>query len=85
VKWILRYLKGSSDATLCYGGMDVQLLGYVDSNFAGDVDSQRSTTDYVFTLGSGAVSWVPRLQKIVALSMIKAEYVAVTEACKELT
>ena len=43
------------------GGMDVRLCGYVDSDFAGDVDSQRSTTGYVFTLGSGAVSWVSRL------------------------
>ena len=83
-EWILRYLKGSSDMVLCYGGMDVQLLGYVDSNFAGDVNSQRSTTGYVFTLGSGAVSWVSRLQKIVALSTTEAEYVTVTEACKEL-
>ena len=70
--------------SLCYDGMDVQLMGYVDSDFAGDVNSRRSTTDYVFTLGSGAVSWVSRLQKIVALSMTEAEYVAATETCKEL-
>jgi len=64
--------------TLCYGGIDVQLLGYVDSDFASDVDSQRSTTGYVFTLGSGAMSWVSTLQKIVALSTTEAEYVIVT-------
>jgi len=51
LKWILRYLKGNSDMVLCFGGMDVQLVGYVGSDFAGDVDSQRSTTGYVFTLG----------------------------------
>jgi len=62
--------------TLCYGGTDNQLLRYIDYDFAGDVDSQRSITGYVFTLGSGAVSWVSRLQKIVALSTTKAEYVA---------
>ena len=56
VKWILRYLKGSSDMELCYDGTDVQLLGHVVSDFAGDVDGQRSTTGYVFTLGSGVVS-----------------------------
>ena len=44
-----------------YSIVDVQLLGYVDSDFMGDVDSQRSTTGYVFTLGSGVVSWVLRL------------------------
>jgi len=68
---------------LCYDGTDDRLHGYVDSDFAGDVDSQKSTTDYVFTLGSGAVSWVSRLQKIVALSTMEVEYVAATEACKE--
>jgi len=68
---------------LCYGGTDVRLRGYVDFDFAGDVDS-RSTTGYVFTLRSGAVSWVSRLQKIVVLSTIEAEYVAATEACKGL-
>ena len=39
---------------LCYKGTSVQLLRYVDSDFADDVDSQRSTTGYVFTLESGA-------------------------------
>ena len=42
--------------TLCYDGTEVRLYGYVDSNFAGDVDSQRSTIGYVFTLGCGAIS-----------------------------
>jgi len=34
VEWILKYLKGSSNMALCYGGMNVQLLRYVDSDFA---------------------------------------------------
>jgi len=45
---------------------------------------RRSTTGYVFTFGSTAISWVSQLQKIVTISTIKAEYVAVTEASKEL-
>jgi len=71
MKWILRYLKGNSDMSLCYGGTDVQVLGYVDSDFAGDIDSRRSTISHVFTLGSGVVSWISRLQKIVALSTME--------------
>ena len=70
--------------TLYYEGTHICLHGYVDSDFAGDVDSRRNTTDYVFTLGSGAVSWVSRLQKIVTLSMTEAEYVATIETCKKL-
>jgi len=84
VKWILRYLKESSDMALCYDDMDVRMHGYVNSDFASDVDSQKSTTGYVFTLRSGAVSSVLRLQKVVTLSTTEAEYVAVIEACKEL-
>ena len=37
----------------------------------------------MFTFTGGAVSWISRLQKCVALSTTKAEYVAATEACKE--
>jgi len=84
VKWILRYLKGSSDMALCYDVMDVHLYEYENSDFASDVNSRRSNTVYVFTLRSGVVSWVLRLQKIVVLSTMEVEYVAVTEAYKEL-
>jgi len=84
VKWILRYLKGTSDLSLCFGGREISLHGYVDSDMAGDIDGRRSTTGYVFTLGSAAVSWISRLQKTVALSTTEAEYVAITEASKEM-
>uniref|UniRef100_A0A2N9FSS1 Retrovirus-related Pol polyprotein from transposon TNT 1-94 n=1 Tax=Fagus sylvatica TaxID=28930 RepID=A0A2N9FSS1_FAGSY len=84
VKWILRYLKGTLGTSLCFTGVDMKLTGYVDSDLAGDVDTRKSTTSYVYTLGGTAVSWVSRLQKIVALSTTKAEYVAVTEAGKEM-
>ena len=67
---------------LCYEGKDVCLHRYVDSDFAGDVDSRRSINGYVFTLGSGAVIWVSRLQKIVVLSTTEVEYVTATETCK---
>jgi len=69
---------------LCYDGTVVHLHGYVDFDFAGDVDSRKSSANYVFTLGSGAMSWVSRLQNIVALTTTEVEYVAVTEACKGL-
>ncbi|RVX07254.1 Retrovirus-related Pol polyprotein from transposon TNT 1-94 [Vitis vinifera] len=51
VKWILRYLKGSLDTCLCFTGASLKLQGYVDADFAGDIDSRKSTTRFVFTLG----------------------------------
>ncbi|CAA0832630.1 cysteine-rich RLK (RECEPTOR-like protein kinase) 8 [Striga hermonthica] len=63
----------------------ITLSGFVDADFAGsDLDKRRSTTGYVFTYGETAVSWISKLQKIVILSTTEAEYVAVTEAAKEL-
>ncbi|RVX04508.1 Retrovirus-related Pol polyprotein from transposon TNT 1-94 [Vitis vinifera] len=84
VKWILRYLKGSLDTCLCFTGASLKLQGYVDADFAGDIDSRKSTTGFVFTLGGTTISWTSNLQKIVTLSTTEAEYVAATEAGKEM-
>ena len=71
-----------SDAALCYGGSEFTVRGYVDSDFAGDLEKRKSTTGYVFIIAGGAVSWVSKLQTVVALSTTKAEYMAATQACK---
>ena len=60
------------------------LMGYTDADMAGDVDSRKSTSGYLITFAGGAVSWQSRLQKCVALSTTEAEFIAATEACKEL-
>ena len=57
VKWILRYLKGTTNQALCFGGANTSLQGYVDADMAGDRDNRRSTTGYVFTVGGTTVSW----------------------------
>ena len=83
-KWILRYLKGSSDTCLCFTGASLKLQGYVDVDFAGDIDSRKSTTGFDFTLGGTTISWASNLQKIVTLSTTEVEYVAATEVGKEM-
>ena len=55
----------------------------IDADLAGNVDIRRSTIGYVYTLEGTAVSWGSQLQKIVALSTTKAEYVAITEVSKD--
>ena len=55
----------------------------MDADYAGCADSRRSTTSYVFTFTGGAISWISRMQKCIALSTTEAEYVAAVEACKE--
>ena len=57
---------------------------YVDADMAGDKNSRRRTTGYVFTVGGTAVSWISKLQQVVALSTMEPEYVAAIEASKEM-
>ena len=84
VKWILRYLRGTTEKCLTFRREELKLEGYVDSDFTGEVDHRRSTTGYVFTMAGTAISWMSQLQKIVTISTTEAEYVAVTESSKEL-
>lgn len=85
VKWIFRYLARTVGMGLMFNskGGSIDLAGYVDSDFAGDLDKRRSITGYVFTLGGGAILWKAMLQPTVALSTTKAKYMTVTEAAKE--
>jgi hypothetical protein len=59
------------------------LVGYVNSDFAADLDKRRSLIGYVFTVGGCAVSWRACLHPTVAQSTTEAEYIAVCYACKE--
>ena len=49
-----------------------------------DVDTRHSTSGYILTLGGCAISWNSKLQRVTALSTAEAEFIAVSEACKEL-
>ena len=84
VKWIHRYQRGTTTQVLCFCGSIISLQGYVVADMAGDRDNQRSTTGYVFTVGGTTVSWVSKIQSVVALSTTEVEYVAATEASKEM-
>ncbi|RVW37154.1 Retrovirus-related Pol polyprotein from transposon TNT 1-94 [Vitis vinifera] len=76
VKRILRYIKRTSNAAICFGGLEFIVKGYVDSDFTGDLDKRKSTTGYVFTLTRGAVSQVSKLQTVAVLSTIEVEYMS---------
>jgi hypothetical protein len=67
VKWILRYFRGTATHSLCFGGSDTVLQGYVDLDMEGDKDSRRSTKGYLFTVGGTTVSWILKLQKFFSL------------------
>lgn len=81
-KAVVRYLKGTRTMGLVYG-QPCELAGWVDADFAGDTETRKSTTGFLFTLHGGAISWRSRLQNIVLNSTAEAEYVAASDAVKE--
>lgn len=84
VQWILKYLKRTQNKCLVFKTNSYfNIVGYYDSDFAGDLHRRRSTTSYVFTPGGNIVSWKSILQQIVAFSTTEADYIALVEAIKE--
>jgi len=85
-KRILRYLKGTIDYGIFYKkNGNKQLIAFTDSDYAGDIEDRKNTSDYVFILSGGAVSWSSKKQPIVTLSTTEAEFVAAAAcACQAI-
>jgi hypothetical protein len=78
MKHLLRYVAGTLEFGLCYrsNNADLNLVGYSDSDMAGDVDDRKSTSGVIFFLGGNPVTWFSQKQRVVALSSCEAEYIA---------
>jgi hypothetical protein len=83
-KRILRYVKGTLELGILYKkGEQIDLIAYSDSDYGGDIDDRKSTSGYVFMLGSGAVAWSSRKQPIVTLSTTEAEFIAAAHCVRQ--
>nr|AAP46197.1 putative gag-pol polyprotein [Oryza sativa Japonica Group] len=81
VKKVLRYFQGTKDYMLTYKkSEELEVLGYSDADFAGCVDTKKSTSGYVFTLANGAISWKSSKQTLTTSSTMQAEFLACYEA-----
>ena len=81
---VWKYLGNMANLGLAYYHSDsTNIIGYVDSDWGGDIGTRRSTTGYIFTFLGSPISWSSKLQKTVALSSCEAEYMAIRDAIKE--
>ena len=84
VKHILKYLRRMRDYMLVYHCDELLPLRYTDSDFQSDRDSHKSTSSFMFTLGSGAISKRSVKQSYIFYSTMEAEYVVAYEVAKEV-
>jgi hypothetical protein len=86
VKRIFAYVKGTADYGICFGSKkDDCLIAFCDADYAGDIDTRRSTTGYVVMLNGGPVTWGSRQQQCVSLSTTEAKYVAACETTRQIS
>lgn len=88
IKTIIQYLKAIKTLGITYGGekkVDLNMKGYSDFNEVGDHITKKLTSRFIFTLNGGPISWYSKKQVMMALSLIKIKYVALSLAAKETT
>lgn len=85
MKRIFAYLVTTANVGIEYSASEgrLELVGFSDADYAGDVETRRSTTGYVFMLANGAVTWSSQRQKLVSMSTTESEYIAASCAARE--
>ena len=85
VLYICCYLVGTKDYTLTYiRKQDGGLCTFADADWASDSHTCRSTTGFMMMLAGGIVFWDTCTQKTVAMSSTEAEYMLLSDGCRQL-
>ena len=87
VKHRVLYIKGNLDYGLMYQSRregKIHLQGCADADWAGDVETRKSTSEYLFKVGAAPASWSSKCQSVVALSSTEAEYIGLSHATQEV-
>ena len=75
VRRTLYYVSAMVDQALSYAAdIKVQVYGYTDTDWVGSVFVRRSTSAFMFSLGSAAITWSSKKQPTIALSSKETEY-----------
>ena len=59
------------------------LIGYTNSNFAGDPEDCKSVMGYYFFLNEAVVSWSSKKQRTISMSTTETKYIALGYAARE--
>lgn len=85
IKWILRYINGIHDHEIFYSYLsNFNLVGYIDYDWGGDVETRKNTIRHVFSPRIGAFVWSSKKQQVVVLLTIKVEYMTLTSIIYKL-
>lgn len=86
VKTIFQYLKRFHNCEIIHGkDQELCIVGYSDSNWAGNKKSEKSTSGFIFMPNIGPVSWCSIWQSMLVLLFTKTKYIALILAVKEGT
>lgn len=87
LKRVLKYLKGTAHHLLRLSDVNTPekntLMGYADANWAENRIDRKSNSGFIFQMNGGSVNWSCKKQTCVSLSSTEAEFIALSEACKE--
>src|ERR1700678_431442 len=82
---VIGYIKNTIDYGLTYSrDSDISPTAFVDADYGGCKDTRRSTSGHIFTMAGGPVTWSSKRQATVALSTVKAEYVAMSRCAQQM-
>jgi len=82
---MVKYLKGTQNYCIKYqkaGNDDNIMYAYSDADWAGCVDTRKSTSGFLAMLNGGPIDWLSQKQSIVTLSSTESEYCALSTAAK---
>jgi hypothetical protein len=83
IQRVFRYLQATRTHSIVYGGAKgLEISGYSDADYAGDMDDRISTSGQLFSIAGGALVWASKKQRCTATSTAEAEYMALSLAGK---
>ena len=83
IKHVFAYLSGTKDLKLVLGGKKPGIIGFIDADWASNL-YHHSISGFAFFVSCGITSWSAKKQHLVTLSSTESEYVALTNASKEV-